>query len=55
MTMTRHSTADDNNERRRLDCVSFTSRLLGSYSMTGGMRVRSGGVERVGAQSKVGE
>ncbi|KAG8274850.1 hypothetical protein J6590_098718 [Homalodisca vitripennis] len=27
----------------------------GSYSMTGGMRVRSGGGERVEAQSRAGE
>ncbi|KAG8241264.1 hypothetical protein J6590_090420 [Homalodisca vitripennis] len=36
-------------------CSATRLNSSGSYSMTGGMRVRSGGVERVGAQSKVGE
>ncbi|KAG8307896.1 hypothetical protein J6590_010330 [Homalodisca vitripennis] len=42
------------NPAAETECL-YSKRIVGSYSMTGGMRVRSGGVERVGAQSKVGE
>ncbi|KAG8244747.1 hypothetical protein J6590_015285 [Homalodisca vitripennis] len=39
----------------RLRCSLHLLSCSGSYSMTGGMRVRSGGGEHMGAQSRVGE
>ncbi|KAG8256661.1 Sideroflexin-1 [Homalodisca vitripennis] len=42
-------------QRAQISVSRLEDTIKGSYSMTGGMRVRSGGVERVGAQSKVGE